>query len=812
MDRCLPSTVVLLRREVTLDSVPRSATGRILADSRYKLTVNGSRVQWGPAPFDPRWPEADPLDLTPYLRSGMNVIGASVLYYGQGDGTWVMGKPGLLFQLNFEWPDGRREQVVSDDHWQAHLARSWTPGRYKRWYLRAFQEQFDARLYPYGWDEPGFKPDSEWRTAGVYSIGGDKPSVCSRNADVMQSEGNPEMCSLRARSVPMLSEPVLGGFSLRESSWLTWSCPPEEYFDLRTPDACTGEWAPAAKQISSDAWQVEPNGNRTAALTFARDEQVVGWPAFTIDAPEGTVVEILVHEAHQPGSCFLLNSHFDSWSRFICREGENRFETFDFESFRWIQFIIRNYNRPVVLKDISVRRRIYPWPSQPSITCSDPALNKLLAASVNTLNNSAQDTVVDGMARERQQYSGDCGHQLHAVYHAFNEYRLPGRFVNTFSQGASPNGYFLDCWPAFDRVWRVGERSIELTRWGPILDHSLGFAFDCYHHYLYTGELETLKEAYPRFAAMHEYFRSIRDQYGLLRVEDLGIPYVWIDHNAYAQQRHKQCAFNLYAAAAFQHALAPLARAFGDRDPAQSIEGFGRELELAAVRRFWDTDRKVFVANLPWSTEEGRIRICDRSLATSILFDQCPGGFTASAVDMLASCPAEMGLSYPANAVWRYWALAKARRMQVVLDDFRTRWTMPSVEENNTLSEDWTPSYDSESEWSHCPVSPLILLYHGIMGLRATSPGFQTCVIAPQPCDVKQIACEAHTVHGPIRYSVKQVASGRELALQVPAEIEAELILEVGENLPFPLGHEPAPPGCRSYRLPKGETVKLLLK
>ena len=51
MGRCLPSTVVLLRREITLDAVPNAATGRIvLADSRYRLTVNGERVQWGPAP------------------------------------------------------------------------------------------------------------------------------------------------------------------------------------------------------------------------------------------------------------------------------------------------------------------------------------------------------------------------------------------------------------------------------------------------------------------------------------------------------------------------------------------------------------------------------------------------------------------------------------------------------------------------------------------------------------------------------------------------------------------------------------------
>ena len=176
---------------------------------------------------------------------------------------------------------------------------------------------------------------------------------------------------------------------------------------------------------------------------------------------------------------------------------------------------------------------------------------------------------------------------------------------------------------------------------------------------------------------------------------------------------------------------------------------------------------------------------------------------------MLTTCPPEMGLSYPANAVWRYWALTKARAMQVVIDDLRSRWTMPSVEENNTLAEDWAPRYDSGSQWSHCAVAPLILLYHGIMGLRPPSPGYATCVIAPQPGDLKQIACQAHTVRGTIHFTVSKTGAGRELKLEVPAEIEAELILEAREKVPLPAGREPAPPGCRSYRLPRGEAVTL---
>lgn len=243
----------------------------------------------------------------------------------------------------------------------------------------------------------------------------------------------------------------------------------------------------------------------------------------------------------------------------------------------------------------------------------------------------------------------------------------------------------------------------------------------------------------------------------------------------------------------------------------RAVEAFGRELQAAAVKRYWDPDRRVFVVNRPWAAAEGRIRTCDRSLATAILYDQCPDGSISAAVKMLETCPPEMGLSYPANAVWRYWALAKSRSIQVVLDDFRTRWRFPSIEENNTLQEFWVATKDSTSQWSHCPVSPLILLYHGIMGLRPTSPGFATCLIAPQLGDLKQIACEAHTVRGAIRFSAKQSGEGSELTLQVPVEIQAELILDAGETVPLPSGHQPAPQGFRSYQLPRGEEVTLSL-
>ena len=69
-ERTLANTFVLFRREIEVEGEVASARGWISADSRYRLFVNGRRVQWGPAPCDPRSYEADPVDLTRWLVPG----------------------------------------------------------------------------------------------------------------------------------------------------------------------------------------------------------------------------------------------------------------------------------------------------------------------------------------------------------------------------------------------------------------------------------------------------------------------------------------------------------------------------------------------------------------------------------------------------------------------------------------------------------------------------------------------------------------------------------------------------------------------
>jgi alpha-L-rhamnosidase len=811
-ERTLPNTFVLFRRELTLRSQPVRAQGWITADSRYRLTLNGRRIQWGPAPCDPRSVDVDPIDLTGRLNRDLNILGVEVLFYGVGESTWVAGKPGLLCRLEIEYADGRKEQVISDDSWRCYLDRAHRPGQYKRWYLRALQEEFDTRLHPYGWDTPGFTPDREWVAAMKIEGAANKPSMCTQYADYLwtQEAVQPARFGLRPRELPMLREVELPALRLAESGRVEWLRNPLDWFELRMPNSFRATREPVAVERGEGTWQLPATpGDSTAVFaTFEFNEEMVGFPYFTIDAPEGTIVELIFQESHDPTRTAWLDTHWYAWSRFICKEGINRFETFDYEPVRWLQLHIRNAGRPVTVKMVGLRRRIYPWPYDPHARCSEPVLQRLFDAAINTLHNSAQEVSSDP-GRERQQYGGAGSIQLHGVRYAFGETRLPHRVLRTYSEGITAEGFFLDPWPAFDMLQRFGQLEIGTTIWGEI-DEGVGFIINCWQHYLQSGDLSSMREIYPRLLRFAEFLQRVRNSDGLLPVEHIGggVLNVWLDDDAFQGQppRSKQCAFNLYTAAMFQHALAPLARAFGQVDRAARYFEAGKSILAATVRNFWSTRLHLFVDNLRWLEQERNPRLTDRSLATAILFDQCPKGEFSTAVQALVERPANMGLSYPMNSIWRYWALARRGRIDVVLKDFRERWgAMNSVVRNNSLPEIWNPQPDTRDEFCYFEVTPLIILFMDIAGIRATEPGFARCQVRPQLGDLGALELTAHTVRGPIQFAAEPSGGGHRVSLTLPRDCEGELLLpaEVPCDLhPLVPDH---PWGLKRFQLRSGE-------
>lgn len=826
--RTLPATFVFFRRSVELPAVPAVANAWVTANSRYMLYVNGGFIQRGPAPSDPRMVDVDPADLRPLLKPGQNVIGVLVCHFGHGDGTYVptevpAGAAGLLFQLDIQ-AGGAASRIVSDESWKCHRARCWPAGKYQRWFLRAIQEDFDARQYPYGWTAEGFDDDA-WVAPRVKQSYPGLPNI-----EDLPREGWHADWKLTPRSIPYMLEQPFAPAKLGPAGRIHWKIAPEEYFDCFSSDAFTETVDPSVITPNPGGAlfpltaHVEEHG--TTAVTFEFDEEISGHIFLRLRAPAGTVCDILYVEAQQPDKLMLrVSSSHAEWMRVTTRDGETVFESFDYDALRWLQLLIRNTSGPVEILDARVNRRLYPYPQKPDLRTSSDTLNRVFQGSVNSHLITCQETIMDNVTRERQQYAGDVDHAKQASYFAFGEYRQPRRMLHTFSQGQSADGWFLDCYPGWDRCTRLWQKHLSLTQWGPLIDHGMGFLMSVATYHLFSGDLDTVRALYPRLQRFDKWLRAQVGPDGLLPVSGYTWNDVWIDHFGWKTQADKVAALNIYYVGYLREGVARLADLM--HQPAVAAEARRRADQTAALTRrlFWSPRHRLVVDNLPRLAQDGELRLHDRTSAMALLYGIIPAGQEQTTLDLLAGLPTHesppmfplpgekgvIGFSFTANTCWRYWALTRFGRGEAVVRDLEERWgSMISLAQNKTFSEWWHPRPSVKGEvWAQNTQVPIFLLYGHILGITPTQPAFAKFDVRPQRGSLRFIEGTAHSPSGGIRLRCDGGAESLELSLDVPAGLEPALVLPAGwqpRNIPAVSPESFAVRGFSRWRLPRMET------
>jgi hypothetical protein len=163
---------LLLRRDFVVKPGLRRALVFVCGLGCYEMTLNGGKVTGDL--LTPGWSKYDKTclydtyDLTPSLRPGANAIG---LFLGNGmynvlqvPGRYTkfkasFGPQKAIAQLLLEYQDGSSQLVATDDQWRASSG----PVTFTSVYGG---EDYDARLYPAGWDQPGFDA-TKWGPALV---------------------------------------------------------------------------------------------------------------------------------------------------------------------------------------------------------------------------------------------------------------------------------------------------------------------------------------------------------------------------------------------------------------------------------------------------------------------------------------------------------------------------------------------------------------------------------------------------------------------------------------------------------------------
>jgi alpha-L-rhamnosidase len=765
----------LFRRSFDVDAMPAEAITRITADGRYQLFVNGQRVARGPVRCTPLDQKYDEVDIAPYLVPGRNVIGAIVHVFGQ-DKSWYECVKGMwqpTFGDGAFWVDG--PFGATDLDWRCIECAAWDNLTPEANHGLANIESFDARAFTADWLGPDFD-DAQWDSVHILESGGGGPEAPFGG---ITTRPFPQ---LGPSGIPLLAEEFV------PAQRLVWASGLVPQTDLPIADRAYGEPLIdlAAGSVNESGGSYQIAASTPVMLMFDFERLHTGTVTFEIDAAEGTEIEIAVSEqvpgewqADGPAPLARIVPRrtlgFDAHvTRYVAREGQQRFERFIWQAVKWMQVSVRNASAQVTFRQLGVIQTNYPVELKGRFASSDPLLNQLWATGAETLKLCMHDGWEDCPSREQRQWLGDATVEQLVGQATFGPAvnALNAKFLKDAAASQRPDG--------LTQMFAPGNHA---TNGLLIPDWTLQWILNARNHLLWSGDLATIEEVMPAIERALAWFLRLRGANGL--VADM--PYWHFMDWAGLGREGEACTLNAQLAGCLD-AAAKLADAVERPKLARDYRAAASEIRAALNTRHWDEARGVYVDCVDPISGAQKLRVSQHANAAMILWGNAPQERWSRMIERITDptrltftaappiAPTGETLDLQAGVVlantfyshFVYEALVKAGHAPAALSLMR-RFYGPMLEKGaTTLWESFAPTASLCHGFS---ASPTYHLLTGLLGLQPEGDGFRALRIAPQPGEIAQLSGTLPTLHGPIHASITTEPDGFAMTAELPASI-----------------------------------------
>ena len=248
---------ILFRKKVVLEKASKAIL-KITADDYFKLYINGVYVTQGPPPSYPNHYYFMEIDVTPFLKDGVNTFAVHNYYQGLINRVWVSGDLRSMFWCEL-YLDGK-VALVSDESWLTATHTGYSSCGIIG-YETAFAERYDSSAKEVGFEKESFD-DSQWQPASIYkqtdyilqkspiqplSVYFKKPIYTERKGEVLFVDFGQEMVGyLRAKAKGKQGDKVLLRFGEELNS------DGSVRFDMRCNCRYEEEWILSGKEDGLD--------------------------------------------------------------------------------------------------------------------------------------------------------------------------------------------------------------------------------------------------------------------------------------------------------------------------------------------------------------------------------------------------------------------------------------------------------------------------------------------------------------------------------------------------------------------------------
>ncbi|MBI1816658.1 MAG: alpha-L-rhamnosidase N-terminal domain-containing protein [Deltaproteobacteria bacterium] len=788
----------LFRRVFELPARADDARLTITVDGRYQIFINGTRVGRGPVRCDPMHQRTDTYDIAAHLHTGTNVIAVLVRVYGvdtswyqRVEGHWqpVFGDGGLYCDAQVRCGESIID-LLSDEHWWCCECTAWQRDTPRSAWGLGFIEVHDANQMPTGWADADFD-DSQWDRVHILTAGGGSPDSMMGG---MKIEPFP---TLLPREIPFLIDSPLAPQRI-----LRWygarpalDRPVERQLyddDLIDLPPHLVEQPDALLTANDEATTVRttPELDVSLMLDFGRIHS--GHPFIEIDAHGGEIIDLAVAEgipeewSATPPKRPRLDvdrGHGMHLFRYIARPGRQHFERFEWTAVRYMQITVRNAPAGLRIAHVGSTFTRYPAEHRGSFECSDAMLTRLWDIGRYTLQLCMHDGWEDCPSREQRQWLGDATVEFLVSQAAFgpSANALNRQFLLHAAESQRPDG--------LTQMFAPGDHHTNAVL---IPDWTLQWILNAEHHWLFTGDLDTIEQIFPAIQRALAWFTRQIGPHDLVAES----PY-WHFMDWAALGRHGEAAaLNAQLTGALR-AAAQLARALESPRAARNYDALAARVGAALNARHWDTARGVYVDSVDPATGAQDRRVSQHANGAAILWGVAPPERWPSMVDYITD-PARLKFTAAppiaptgepfdpetdvvlANTFYShfvYRALCRAGRFDRALVLMRTRYGDMLARGATTLWESFDPTASLCHGFSATPVYQLST---EVLGVSPIEPGFARFRVAPQFADLAQARGVFPTIRGDIRVGWQRYGAGIDLDVAVPAGSCAEVVAPSG--------------------------------
>ena len=385
------------------------------------------------------------------------------------------------------------------------------------------------------------------------------------------------------------------------------------------------------------------------------------------------------------------------------------------------------------------------FPKRASFKSNDEKLNKIWDVAEHSFRLCSGIFFLDGVKRDKWIWSGD-------AYQSF--------FVNQY----------LLADPDIDQRTLLALRGNDpMTRHiNTIMDYSLFWVLGVLYHYEVYGDLEFVRQVYPKMCSLMEFCEEQLDENGFLVGRENDWIYIdWADMD----KTGALCAEQMLFAACWQ-AMAKVSDALGEKNP-EYTEKY--EKLISQIRKFyWDQEKGAFID----SFESGKRNVTRHANIFAILFHIATAEEQEKILENVIKNDAIPAITTPYFNFFELDMLCQTGNLEFVLNKMRSYWGGMLERGAVTFWEEFDPKAPVEEQYdmygdrfgkSLChawAASPIYFLAKYFMGLKFTAVGGKAFELEPHTEFFDSFDCTLPVADGQVHLTW----DGKDLKVETNAE------------------------------------------